>query len=98
MKARDDHDALLAGRHVLVTGGTGSLGAAVVERMLSGRHGQPERIVVFSRDEAKQHELRQRWRRMPRSGANPRPGASSFASATFAIAMHWRRLWMASTP
>ena len=63
MKARDDHDALLAGRHVLVTGGTGSLGAAVVERMLSGRHGQPERIVVFSRDEAKQHELRQRWLR-----------------------------------
>jgi len=37
MKARDDHDALLAGRHVLVTGGTGSLGAAVVDdAVLSG--------------------------------------------------------------
>lgn len=59
----DGTDALLSGRSILITGGTGSLGAALVERMLSGRHGMPERIVVFSRDEAKQHELRQRWLR-----------------------------------
>lgn len=54
----------LTGRDILVTGGTGSLGTAFVERLLSGRHGLPARIVVFSRDEAKQHELRLRWARL----------------------------------
>ncbi len=54
---------LVSDRAILVTGGTGSLGAALVERLLSGRHGLPSRIVIFSRDEAKQHELRQRWLR-----------------------------------
>jgi len=43
---------------VLVTGGTGSLGAALVWRLLSGSEGTPERVVVFSRDEAKQHDMR----------------------------------------
>lgn len=46
---------------VLVIGGTGSLGTALVEQLLSGRFGMPGRIVVFSRDEAKQHALRLRW-------------------------------------
>lgn len=54
---------VFAGRSILVTGGTGSLGAALVQRLLSARNGLPDRIVVFSRDEAKQHELRQRWLR-----------------------------------
>jgi UDP-glucose 4-epimerase len=63
MNSCNDDNSLLSGRSVLITGGTGSLGAALVERMLSGRHGVPERVVVFSRDEAKQHELRQRWLR-----------------------------------
>ena len=52
---------LIEGREILVTGGTGSLGSKLVERLLSGRHGKPARVVVFSRDEAKQHELRLRW-------------------------------------
>jgi UDP-glucose 4-epimerase len=52
---------LASDRAILVTGGTGSLGTALVERLISGRHGLPARIVIFSRDEAKQHELRQRW-------------------------------------
>ncbi len=55
---------LVQDRAVLVTGGTGSLGTALVERLLSGRHGMPGRIVVFSRDEAKQHALRLRWGRL----------------------------------
>jgi UDP-N-acetylglucosamine 4,6-dehydratase/5-epimerase len=41
---------------VLVTGGTGSFGKKFVEIML--RHYQPQRLVVFSRDELKQHEMR----------------------------------------
>jgi FlaA1/EpsC-like NDP-sugar epimerase len=48
----------LQGKRILVTGGTGSLGQRVVERLLSGRHGLPASVVVFSRDEAKQHYMR----------------------------------------
>lgn len=46
------------GKRLLVTGGTGSLGKLLVHRLLAGEMGSPERIVVFSRDEAKQHEMR----------------------------------------
>ena len=43
---------------MLVTGGTGSLGQTLVKRLLTGQMGRPERITVFSRDEAKQHYMR----------------------------------------
>jgi FlaA1/EpsC-like NDP-sugar epimerase len=46
------------GKRLLVTGGTGSLGRLLVTRLLTGEMGTPERIVVFSRDEAKQHQMR----------------------------------------
>ena len=49
---------LLEGKRVLVTGGTGSLGRVLIRRLLSGELGKPERIIVFSRDEAKQHYMR----------------------------------------
>jgi UDP-glucose 4-epimerase len=49
---------VLAGKHVLVTGGTGSLGHVLVRRLLSGEAGEPAQITVFSRDEAKQHQMR----------------------------------------
>jgi FlaA1/EpsC-like NDP-sugar epimerase len=48
----------LDGKTVVVTGGTGSLGKVLVRRLLSGEMGRPRRIVVFSRDEAKQHDMR----------------------------------------
>ena len=48
----------LEGKRVLITGGTGSLGQVLVRRLLSGELGQPRKIMVFSRDEAKQHALR----------------------------------------
>jgi UDP-glucose 4-epimerase len=48
------------GMHVLVTGGTGSLGQALVRRLLSGEFGRAERVTVFSRDEARQHAMRLR--------------------------------------
>jgi UDP-glucose 4-epimerase len=50
--------ALLDGKRILITGGTGSLGKVLLRRLLSGGHGDPARIVVFSRDEAKQHDIR----------------------------------------
>jgi FlaA1/EpsC-like NDP-sugar epimerase len=48
----------LTGKRILVTGGTGSLGKTLVRRLLSGEMGLPDRITVFSRDEAKQHFMR----------------------------------------
>jgi FlaA1/EpsC-like NDP-sugar epimerase len=45
-------------KRVLVTGGTGSLGHALVRRLLRGDVGRPSKVIVFSRDEAKQHEMR----------------------------------------
>jgi UDP-N-acetylglucosamine 4,6-dehydratase/5-epimerase len=41
---------------VLVTGGTGSFGKKFVEIMLRQYH--PKRLVIFSRDELKQHDMR----------------------------------------
>jgi len=46
------------GKRILVTGGTGSLGQVLIRRLLSGVNGTPEKIIVFSRDEAKQHYMR----------------------------------------
>jgi FlaA1/EpsC-like NDP-sugar epimerase len=43
---------------ILVTGGTGSMGSKLVHRVLSGELGQPRKVIVFSRDEAKQHDMR----------------------------------------
>lgn len=43
---------------VLVTGGTGSMGSKLVHRVLGGELGTPRKVIVFSRDEAKQHEMR----------------------------------------
>jgi len=48
----------LKGKRVLITGGTGSLGQVLVRRLLSGEMGQPAKVIVFSRDEAKQHAMR----------------------------------------
>lgn len=48
----------LEGKRILVTGGTGSLGQKIVRRLLTGEMGRPKKIVVFSRDEAKQHYMR----------------------------------------
>jgi FlaA1/EpsC-like NDP-sugar epimerase len=43
---------------ILVTGGTGSLGKVLVKRILSGELGTPKKVMVFSRDEGKQHHMR----------------------------------------
>jgi len=48
---------MLDGKSVLVTGGTGSFGKAFVGIVL--KRYKPRRLIVFSRDELKQHEMRQ---------------------------------------
>jgi UDP-glucose 4-epimerase len=45
-------------KRILVTGGTGSMGSTAVRRILSGELGTPKKVIVFSRDEAKQHDMR----------------------------------------
>jgi len=49
---------IFQGKSILVTGGTGSMGGTLVRRALSGELGTPRKVIVFSRDEAKQHEMR----------------------------------------
>jgi UDP-glucose 4-epimerase len=49
---------ILEGKTILVTGGTGSMGKTFVKRALSGKEGTPKKIIVLSRDEAKQHYMR----------------------------------------
>jgi UDP-N-acetylglucosamine 4,6-dehydratase/5-epimerase len=51
---------------VLITGGTGSFGKAFVERLLKDK--RPEKLIIFSRDELKQHEMR---RDFPDAGVSP---------------------------
>ena len=41
---------------VLVTGGTGSFGKKFAEVMLRDYH--PQKLIIFSRDELKQHDMR----------------------------------------
>lgn len=45
------------GKSVLVTGGTGSFGHMFTRVMLE--HTRPARLIIFSRDELKQHQMRQ---------------------------------------
>lgn len=47
-----------------MTGGTGSLGKALIYRILNGEMGRPEKVTAFSRDEAKQHEMRLEWKHL----------------------------------
>lgn len=49
----------LENKTILVTGGTGSFGKKFTETILQSYH--PKKLIVFSRDELKQHEMRQVW-------------------------------------
>ena len=49
---------MLSGKRVVVTGGTGSFGKVIVRRLLEGEMGLPRQVVVFSRSEATQHQMR----------------------------------------
>lgn len=49
---------MLTNKTILITGGTGSLGKVLTRRLLSGELGIPRKIIIFSRDEAKQHAMR----------------------------------------
>ncbi|MGB7442581.1 MAG: polysaccharide biosynthesis protein [Coleofasciculaceae cyanobacterium] len=54
----------LEGKRVLLTGGTGSLGKALVRRILNGEMGRPKSVTVFSRDEGKHHQMKVDWKHL----------------------------------
>lgn len=56
--------SILTGSSILITGGTGSFGKAFIDYAL--KNFDPKRIVIFSRDELKQYEARQRFNDDPR--------------------------------
>ena len=56
--------SILEGSSILVTGGTGSFGKAFIGHAL--KNFNPKRIVIYSRDELKQYEARQRFNDDPR--------------------------------
>lgn len=49
---------ILKDKIILVTGGTGSFGKTFVRRVLGGEMGTPKKLIILSRDEAKQHDMR----------------------------------------
>jgi UDP-N-acetylglucosamine 4,6-dehydratase len=51
-------------KSILITGGTGSFGNTMVEKLLAET--DVERVVIFSRDEKKQYDMRNRFNRDPR--------------------------------
>jgi UDP-N-acetylglucosamine 4,6-dehydratase/5-epimerase len=56
--------SVLHGSSILVTGGTGSFGKAFIRNALDNLN--PKRLVIFSRDELKQYEVRQLFGNDPR--------------------------------
>lgn len=53
---------IFKGKKILISGGTGSLGQKLISRILTGELGLPSKVIVFSRDEAKQHQMRLEWK------------------------------------
>jgi len=56
--------SIFEGSSILITGGTGSFGKAFLHEVLETQN--PARVVIFSRDELKQYEMRQTWGDDPR--------------------------------
>jgi len=50
---------MLNGKNILITGGTGSFGKKFIQIVLETY--QPNKLIIFSRDELKQFEMSQRW-------------------------------------
>jgi UDP-N-acetylglucosamine 4,6-dehydratase len=48
---------MLNNKSILITGGTGSLGKALVSYILRGRRGEFKKIIILSRDEQKQYQM-----------------------------------------
>jgi UDP-glucose 4-epimerase len=49
---------------LLITGGTGSLGKMLVKRIMTGKLGEPAKIIIYSRDEDKQYQMKLEWNKL----------------------------------
>ena len=58
MESGSTMNKILEGKRIVITGGTGSLGKILTRRILSGEVGHPAKVIILSRDEAKQHFIR----------------------------------------
>jgi UDP-glucose 4-epimerase len=52
---------IFTGKRILITGGTGSIGKKLTNALLAGTYGSPSKIIIFSRDEAKQYVMRMHY-------------------------------------
>ena len=55
---------IIDGKTILITGGTGSFGKKLVRILLSEHN--PQKMIVFSRDELKQWEMAQQFKNHPK--------------------------------
>lgn len=55
---------LFSNKIVLIPGGTGSLGKTLVRQIMTGKMGKPKKVIIFSRDEDKQHWMKVEWKNM----------------------------------
>jgi UDP-glucose 4-epimerase len=62
--------SLFQDKVVVVTGGTGSVGQVLTTQLLSGIYGQPKKVIIFSRDESKQHAMRVAYQRKGKEVTN----------------------------
>ena len=51
-----NYSSIINGKNILITGGTGSFGYQIVKEL---RQYRPKKIIIFSRDENKQHIMKQ---------------------------------------
>jgi FlaA1/EpsC-like NDP-sugar epimerase len=49
---------------VLITGGTGSLGKNLIQKIMMGDLGEPKKVIVLSRDEDKQYLMKLEWKNL----------------------------------
>jgi UDP-glucose 4-epimerase len=61
---------ILEDKNILITGGAGSLGQSLVKRIMTGYLGNPYKIIIFSRDEAKHHQMKLDWKNINSVGDN----------------------------
>lgn len=73
------------GKSLLITGGTGTLGQALLNRILQGKDGIPKQIKIFGRDETKQHHMRLKYMRQETSTEEVIYGANMTELIKFVI-------------
>ena len=77
---KEKQESILNGSSILITGGTGSFGNHVIEKLL--QEFSPARIIIFSRDEKKQFDMRNRVATSPAPGNAPTSAPTSSSAIT----------------